>query len=121
MKGPYLKPADAARLLRISPSTMKRRIRDGSLPVLVLGPNLRRVEACAVTVNAPSAAEPPSVMNARELAIWFDIHPATVLGLARDGVLPGLMVGGHLVIRRRALLSFVIDHTIGDEGLSDAE
>lgn len=113
--GPYLKPSEAARLLRVSPSTMKRRIRDGSLPVLVLSDSLRRVEAHAVLQDAPSADEPPAEMGTQDLAVWFDLHPTTILGLVKGGVLPGIMVGGRLVVRRRSLLRFVNDHTIGDE------
>jgi hypothetical protein len=114
MKGAYLKPSDAAVKLGISASTMKRRIRDGSVPVLVFSDTLRRVEASTLVPGAPAAEDPPAEMGTADLAIWFDLHPTTVLALAKDGVIPSVMVGGRLVVRRRPLLRFICDHTIGD-------
>jgi len=111
MISPYITPKEAAKRMGVSWTTVKRRIGDGSIPTLILSPQIMRVEEKAMKPEAPEPIPPVAEMGTAELAFWFGVHPATVRRLVRDGELRGLMVGGRLVFRKKSILAFITDHT----------
>lgn len=112
----YLTAAEAAEVLGCSPKTVLRRVADGRLAALQLAPGLIRIEARAVSQRAAAALpDSPARVSVQWLADLWQVAPNTVVKLAATAGLPLVRHGRHWSLSRRHLVTWVVDHTTGDD------
>ena len=111
----YLTTTEAAAVIGCSRWTLSRRIHAGELATLHVLPTLRRVEARAVSLDAPPPipGDLPALIDTTWLARHWRMHRYTAQRLARDGWIPASMREGRWVMPRAVFAAFIRTHTVG--------
>jgi len=112
----YLTTQQAAEKLGISRWSVYHRINAGRLPTLRVG-RLIRVEARAVDHSAPSSVPAnQQPLTPRQVAKHLQLSPRSLERLVERGelVFDQHRPGCHRSISRRALVRWLLDHTVGD-------